>query len=155
MSTALTGAAGEHYIAYQLSLRGYCVGLSRGGSPFVDIMISNNTGEGVAIQVKTSNGARRNFKRDPSKNRWEFDVGPKARTLGGERLFYAFVDLKWGAGLPDVFVVPSLNVRNRFAGTSWPRNLHWIMDSEANLWLNRWDHITDLLTVPEINSVNA
>ena len=93
MSTALVGAAGEHYVAYQLSLKGFCVGLSRGGSPFVDIMISNPSGEGVAIQVKTSSGARRAYKRKPQNNRWEFDVGIKAKVLGGERLFYAFVDL--------------------------------------------------------------
>jgi hypothetical protein len=29
MSTALIGAAGEHYVAYKLSLLGYCVGLLR------------------------------------------------------------------------------------------------------------------------------
>lgn len=148
MSTALTGAAGEHYVAYQLSLKGFSVGLSRGGSPYVDIMISNATGEGVAIQVKTSRGARRGFKKKPQNNRWEFDVGPKAKTLGGERLFYAFVDLKWERSVPDVFIVPSLYVRKQFINTSYRRNMYWIGDGEKHEWLGRWDRITDLLSPP-------
>ena len=150
MSTALIGAAGEHYVAYQLSLRGFCVGLSRGGSPFVDIMIANPTGEGVAIQVKTSSGARREFKRSTENNRWEFDVGPKARTLGGEKLFYAFVDLKWEVSTPDVFIVPSLEIRGIFANTSYPRNIYWLMDGDKDRWFQRWDYITNILTPPAI-----
>jgi hypothetical protein len=145
MSTALTGAAGEHYVAFQLSLRGFCVGLSRGGSPYVDIIIANATGEGVAIQVKTSRGARRQFKRSTDKNRWEFDVGPKARTLGGGKLFYAFVDLKWENGSPDVFIVPSLEIRRIFANTSYPRTIYWLMDADKHRWFERWDYITEAL----------
>lgn len=145
MSTALTGAAGEHYVAYRLSMMGYCVGLSRGGSPFVDIMLSNSTGDGVAIQVKTSNGARREYKRKSDNNRWEFDVGKKAETLGGPRLFYAFVDIKWDVDFPDVFVVPSADVRKAFAGTSYPRNIFWIMDGMKDQYFERWDLIADCL----------
>src|SRR5438445_2914872 len=130
MSTALIGAAGEHYVAYKLSLRGYCVGLSRGGSPYVDIMLSNTDGEGVAIQVKTSKGARRQGKRSSAKDRWEFDVGPKAKLLGGERLLYAFVDLNWGQGTPSVFIVPSNVVKQGFQGTNYPRNVFWLMDAD-------------------------
>ena len=160
MSTALTGAAGEHYVAFQLSLRGFCVGLSRGGSPYVDIMISNETGEGVAIQVKTSRGARREYKRNTKNNRWEFDVGPKSRTLGGEKLFYAFVDLKWESDSPDVFIVPSLEIRRIFAGTSYPRMMYWIIDAEKDRWFERWDYITNALrpatvSAPELTTETA
>lgn len=153
MSTALTGAAGEHYVAYKLSLLGYCVGLSRGGSPYVDIMISNVDGEGVAIQVKTSNGARREFKRKPENNRWEFDVGHKAKTLEGERLLYAFVDFDWGRSVPRVFIVPSKDVKRVFAGTNYIRNLFWLMDSDKEKYLERWDYVAGLMKKGPNNSV--
>ena len=145
MSTALIGAAGEHYVAYKLSHSGYCVGLSRGGSPFVDIMLSNKDGEGVAIQVKTSQGARREFKKKPQNNRWEFDVGHKARSLGGERLLYAFVDFDWGRSAPKVFIVPSADVKSKFAGTTYARNLFWLLDDMKEKYLERWDYIESLL----------
>jgi len=145
MSTALTGAAGEHYVAYLLSKKGHCVGLSRGGSPFVDIMVSGQDGEGVSIQVKTSSGAWRGYKRKIENNHWEFDVGKKARTLGGPRLFYAFVDFKWGDGEPDVFVVPSEEVKRTFAGTNYARNMFWIMPDRAPEWLNSWSKVEAII----------
>jgi hypothetical protein len=145
MNTALTGAAGEHYVAYKLSLLGYCVGLSRGGSPFVDIMLSNRDGEGVAIQVKTSKGARRDPVRKPENRRWEFDVGPKARSLCGDRLFYAFVDFDWCRSIPKIFIVPSSDVKAKFVDTSYPRNMFWLMDSDRGKYLERWDFISELM----------
>lgn len=36
-ASTLTGAAGEHFIAYRLSAMGYPVALTRGGSPTVDL----------------------------------------------------------------------------------------------------------------------
>ena len=145
MSTALIGAAGEHYVAYKLSLLGYCVGLSRGGSPYVDIMLANADGEGVAIQVKTSNGARRDFKRKPENNRWEFDVGHKAKSLGGDRLLYAFVDFDWERSTPKVFIVPSKDVKTKFEGTNYIRNLFWLMDDMKEKYFERWDYIAQLM----------
>ena len=112
----------------------------------MDIMIANPSGEGVAIQVKTSNGARREYKRNPANNRWEFDVGHKARTLVGPRLFYIFVDLNWGHGTPNVFIVPSDHVQKRFAGTNFARNMFWLMDNKKDEYLERWDYIEATLT---------
>ena len=145
MTTALIGAAGEHYVAYKLSSLHYCVGLSRGGSPFVDIMLANENGEGVAIQVKTSQGAWRGFKKKPENNRWEFDVGHKARSLGGKRLLYAFVDFDGGRSVPKVFIVPSADVKNKFEGTNYKRNIFWLMDSVKEKYLERWDYIKILM----------
>jgi len=65
-ATALTGAAGEHYVAFYLSALGYPVALTRGGSPTVDIMAGSLDGEHtISIQVKTSNWAKRDFKKKP------------------------------------------------------------------------------------------
>jgi hypothetical protein len=75
-------------------------------------------------------------------------VGSKARTLGGERLIYAFVDLKWGSGPPDVFIVPSLEIRKIFANTNYARSIFWLMDAAKDRWFERWDLISDLLAPP-------
>ena len=54
-ATTLTGAAGEHYVAYKLSLLGFPTALTRGGSPVIDLMVGDLTGENaVSIQVKAS-----------------------------------------------------------------------------------------------------
>jgi len=53
-ATTLTGAAGEHYVAYKLSAMGYPTALTRGGSPVIDLMVGDLSGNGsVSIQVKT------------------------------------------------------------------------------------------------------
>ncbi|MGA2272757.1 MAG: hypothetical protein ABSH00_04320 [Bryobacteraceae bacterium] len=102
--TAITAAAGEFYVAYQLSARGYVVAIPRANVPSIDLLVSDVTGaRSVSIQVKTSSGAKRTFKRNPEKDRWVFDVGEKGKYLRGEKFFYAFVDLKWGEGPPEVF----------------------------------------------------
>lgn len=138
MNTAIIGAAGEHYIAYVFSAHGYAVGLSRGGSPFVDLMVCSPSGEGVAIQVKTSTAARRS-------DHWEFDVGSKAKTHAGDRLFYAFVDLNNEADMPDVFIVPSSEVQHRLENSSGSRLRFWITDADQEHWHWRTDLVTKLL----------
>ena len=105
-------------------------------------MISDSTGSCIAIQVKTSSGARREYKRRPENNRWEFDVSSKAGTLAGDKLYYAFVDMKGGNGTPDVFVIPSIEIQKRFANTSYKRPMFWLQDSEKELWFERWDLLT-------------
>jgi len=72
-ATALTGAAGEHFVAYKLSGMGYPVALTRGGSPAVDLMVGDLQGRSaVSIQVKTSDWAWRGFKRKTENNHWEW-----------------------------------------------------------------------------------
>lgn len=146
--TALTAAAGEHHVAYVLSALGYPVAMTRGGSPTVDLMVGDLNGhDALMIQVKTSNWARRNFKRDANKNRWEWDVGKKAMSLRGDNLLYAFVDLKWKESTPedpDVFIVPSTIVADRL-GADWSRYMHWIMDDQTSDYHERWDLIIDRL----------
>ncbi len=147
--TALTGAAGEHFVAYKLSALGFPVALTRGGSPTIDVMVGNLTGtETLSIQVKTSNWARREFKRKPENNRWEWDVGKKALTLRGKSIYYAFVDLQWDPTnqhqMPTVFIVPSDDVAN-FLGPDWSRYMFWILDHQADDYKERWDLLTDRL----------
>lgn len=147
-STALTAAAGEHFVAFVLSALGYPVAMTRGGSPTVDLMVGDLAGNAsLSIQVKTSNWARREYKRKTEKNHWEWDVGKKALGLRGDSIYYAFVDLKWepsSPSLPDVFIVPSASVAD-FLGPDWSRYMFWIMDADGEMYRNRWDLLTGIL----------
>lgn len=153
--TSLTAAAGEHYVAYMLSALGYPVAMTRGGSPTVDLMVGDLAGDhALMIQVKTSNWARRTFKRVTHKNRWEWDVGKRAMRLRGENIFYAFVDLKWNEDAPekpDVFIVPSTIVADRL-GPDWSRYMHWIMHDDGGNYCERWDLLIDRLRILEVET---
>ena len=148
-ATALTGAAGEHFVAFHLSAMGFPVALTRGGSPTVDLMVGDLSGSAaVSIQVKTSNWAWRQFKRKPDNNHWEWDVGKKGMFLRGDAIFYAFVDLKWDGEKPcrpDVFIVPSKVIADAF-GPNWSRYMFWIKEAEASKYRERWDLISGRLS---------
>jgi hypothetical protein len=146
--TSLTGAAGEHFVAYKLSLMGYPVGLTRGGSPTVDIMVGDLKGnETISIQVKTSSYAWRDFKRKPENNHWEWDVGAKALKIGSKSLFYAFVDLQGGdlKILPSIFIVPSSDVKSAL-GEGWSRYMFWILKKDESKYLEKWELISKRLS---------
>ncbi|HMO15294.1 MAG TPA: hypothetical protein PKD64_10380 [Pirellulaceae bacterium] len=148
-ATSLTAAAGEHFIAFKLSQMGYPAALTRGGSPTIDLMAGNLDGsETVSLQIKTSSGAWREYKRKPENNHWEWPVGHLAKTLNGKSIFYAFVDLKWSGddeNIPDVFIVPSKAVHDAFAETNWSMNVFWILETEKSKYYNNWTPITKLL----------
>lgn len=154
-ATTLTGAAGEHYVAYKLSAMGYPTALTRGGSPVIDLMVGDLSGNGsVSIQVKTSNSARRIHKRDKNKtkDRWEWDVGSKGKKLKGEAIFYAFVNLKGTPGSnknphPEVFIVPSVDVA-QFLDRPMSRYMFWIKDKDKDCYLEAWHLITECLKGP-------
>jgi len=145
-STALTAAAGEHFVAFKLSAMGYPVAMTRGGSPTIDLMVGDINGQAaVSIQAKTSSGARRQYKRNLKNNHWEWDVGAKALTLRGDSIFYVFVDLKWDtAQIPDVFIVPSKIVAE-WVKPHFSRFMFWIMESEADKYRERWEFIGNKL----------
>lgn len=154
-ATSLTGAAGEHYVAYKLSAMGYPTALTRGGSPVIDLMVGDIGGNGsISIQVKTSSSARRVFKRDKNKdkNRWEWDVGCKGKTLKGASIFYAFVNLKGTPSSirnphPEVFIVPSADVAS-YLERPMSRYMFWIKDKDKERYLEAWHLITERLLGP-------
>lgn len=139
-------AAGEHFVAYKLSSMGYPVGLTRGGSQSIDLMVGDAGGNDVvAMQVKTSISACREYKRKPENNHWEWPVSAEVTTLVGNSLFYAFVDLKSGDGMPDVYVVPSAEIAKRFKAANWTMETVWIMPADRAKYLEAWHLITDRL----------
>jgi hypothetical protein len=155
--TALTGCAGEHFVAYRLSDMGYLVALTRGGSPSVDLMVGTPDGrETVTIQVKTASNAFYSPKRKPENSNWYWPVGSKARGFRGKSVFYAFVDLKRGDGkhskqppMPDVFIVPADFVAGHLNG--YPKEnptRFWfdIVEKDKEKWHEAWPLIEDALT---------
>lgn len=145
--TALTGAAGEHYVAYELSRRGYIAALTRGGSPSVDILAGSTDGKRtIGVQVKTSNWAFRSRKRKPEQSHWEFDVGWKAVGNADDSFLYAFVSLhEPDQDKPRLFIVlPS--VVAAFLGKGHARNMFWIMKKDGDKYeKDNWKLITQRL----------
>jgi hypothetical protein len=148
MATAMTAAAGEHFVAYRLSSLGLLAALTRGGSPTVDVLVGDPSGHAaVSLQVKTSNWAWRAYKRKPDRNHWEWFVGPKATELRGESIFYAFVDLKGGGlAVPDVFVIPSAVVADAFSGADHAAYVFWLMAGNRDKYLEAWQPVVQRLT---------
>lgn len=148
----LTGTAGEHYVAFRLSKMGYVVALPRGGSPAVDLLVSNTEGtKTAAIQVKTTHWAMRERGRGAARkpHHLEFALGHNAANNDGGRLVYVFVDLKGSdaRAVPDAYVIPSSEVR-RYCATLSPdtKMVRWHPGLEhARQFLEKWDLVTALL----------
>jgi hypothetical protein len=155
--TSLTGATGEHFVAYKLSALNYPVALTRGGSPTIDLMVGDlRGGAAISIQVKTSSYAWRKRVRKPEDSHWEWDVGRKALSLRGNNIFYAFVDLNEDDQndppvTPDIFIVPSNDVADQAikAGfeehPDWNKFMFWIYEKEKSKYKDAWKSITSML----------
>ena len=145
--TTLTGAAGEHYIAFVLSTHGYVAALTRGGTPSVDVLCSSVDGKHtLATQVKTSSYAYRGRKRKPEDSHWEFDVGWKAVGNRDDSFLYAFVCLQGsGEGRPIVFIAPPSDIADAL-GDGYKRNIFWVMEKDRHQYeVENWKLIEDIL----------
>ncbi len=146
----LTGAAGEYYVAFQLSARGYAVGLTARGTKSADLLVTNlETGKSATIQVKTMSKAFVQPKNDEPYWKWRVR-SPQVPT--SKTFLYAFVDLKNNISeSPDVFIVPSSQLTKLVY--EWKDNKEKVRDSwlniqekEAQKYRNRWDVIENVLT---------
>lgn len=153
--SVVTGATGEHYVAYKLSAMGLVVAVPRGNSPAVDLLVSSADGSRViSIQVKTSTGAWRDRKRNPADSHWEFELSRRAADYESDTLYYALVDLRWGSGEPDVFLMPSKLVAawaKRGISENWTRHIMWVYPGDEHDLCeadskNRWDLLEKALT---------
>ena len=141
---ALTGAAGEYYIAFRLTAEGYAVGLTPSGTTSIDLIVANpDTGKSITIQTKTaSNAFVRSRKWGPY---WKWPLGSSQR-LPHDTFFYTFVDLKKDPSqTPDVFIVPSDMLTPPLLEEY--RNGNWcvIGEKDAPNYQNRWNVIRDAL----------
>ena len=149
----LTGAAGEHLVAAQLSIRGFSVGLTRGGSRAVDMLASNSDGSrSIAIQVKASCEAWEERKRKREKSHWTFMMSTGDMQKRTSALIYVFVALKGqSVDSPEYFIIPGDVISQRLeekyrlrARKSSIRMLN-IFEHEKKSFHDRWDIIVNAL----------
>lgn len=107
-ATALTGAAGEHFVMSQLLRRGLIAALAPAGVPNCDIVVTDDIGDRLcAVQVKTRN----NLGTDGG---WH--MSKKHERLTSATLFYCFVDFGDDVSAPPAtFVVPATVVAKTLA----------------------------------------
>ena len=111
-STAITGAAGEFYVASYLSALGLVVALPRGGVPSSDLLVTTPEGNNtISLQVKTAT------KPDNSHGKYgkylTWSVSSKSKDDTGNSHWYAFVALyDWpqSGKPPEIYFVPSKDV---------------------------------------------
>ena len=101
MDKSLIGISGAHFVAAEMSRKGYVVTLTSRNTEGIDILASNKDGtKTVAIQVKTTEG-----KTEPR----AWILSKKSENLKSANLFYVFVTLKKDQ-IPDFFIVSSADV---------------------------------------------
>jgi hypothetical protein len=103
------GSAGQYYLAYSLTIRGFHAAITLGNVPNVDIVVAKPDGSRLlSVQVKTSRNAYRANRYGYKMREW--DVGSSAVGRSAEGLWYAFLDLQEVLGkqwTPLVYFVPS------------------------------------------------
>jgi len=112
LPTGLTHAAGEYYVAAELSLLGWLATVTIKNAPAIHVLARNPaTGREVAIRTKTAS---------PGNN---FRLGPKDEVPSAvDNEWYVFVGLAASRERPDFFVVP----RDVVAGVIYAQNLRWL-----------------------------
>ena len=139
---ALTGAAGEYYVAFQLAAREYAVGMTPRGTTSIDLIVANPvTRNSITIQTKTAWNAFHKSKMYTSYWRWRVGKTREAH----ETFFYAFVDLKGNLEQPpDVFIVPSVQLKS-LLNKHYPDWCDEINVDNESKYKNQWGTIVDLL----------
>jgi hypothetical protein len=105
LSRSLLSIAGTHFVAGELSSRGYVATLTTRNTRGIDVLVSKLDGsKSVCIQVKTSSAKQReNYSRS-------WSMGKKDENIFSDYLFYVFVDIKSNNEKPDYYVVKSKTV---------------------------------------------
>jgi hypothetical protein len=151
-SGILTGTAGVYFVASQLAAKGFHAAITFGNAPNVDILVGSPDGAAtLSLQVKTSMHATR-AKGKGGKKKWhhyEWYLGIKSAGLNQPGLFFAFVSLKgMDKEMPDVFIVPSMFVHDRFERDvkAKPSMLRWHPLIETfEPFKNNWDSLREYL----------
>ncbi|MCX7749210.1 MAG: aspartate ammonia-lyase [Clostridia bacterium] len=96
ISAILSGVSGEHFVAAELSRRGYIASLTSKNTKGIDLLASNeDASKTIGIQVKTNQGSRKAWL-----------LNEKCEEFYSDTLHYVFVNLN-GTGTPDYYIVPS------------------------------------------------
>jgi len=112
LARSLIGIAGAHFVAGELSQRGYIAALTPRNTKGIDVLVSNHDGsKSVSIQVKTSSAKQRG---DYTRSWW---MEKKDENIFSDNLFYVFVDIKTSNEKPDYYVVKSKTVAEQVKTT--------------------------------------
>lgn len=99
ISPALSGIAGEYFVAAELTRRGYIASLTLRNTRGVDILVSNlDATRSVGIQVKATQGSARTWM-----------LSQKVEANIATNLFFVFVRLN-GLSVPEYYIVPREDV---------------------------------------------
>lgn len=115
MDSAITGTAGEFYVAAEIAKRGGIATLTLKNTPLIDVLATNSKkGSFANIQVKTRS--------IQNKQGWVFTkkVGERSNI---KNHFYVFVNLKEDE-LSDYYIVPF----NEFADFIVDKNKRWLSE---------------------------
>jgi hypothetical protein len=105
-NTAITGAAGEFYVASYLSALGFVVALPRGGVPSSDLLVTTPEGNNtISLQVKTATKPDNPHGKYGKYLTW--GVSSKSKNDTGNSHWYAFVALYDWPQKGGVFLSPS------------------------------------------------
>jgi len=150
LTKSLISIAGTHFVAGELSQRGYIATLTTRNTRGIDLLVSKLDGsKSVSIQVKTSSAKQReNYTRS-------WSMGKKDENIFSDYLFYVFVDIKYNNEKPDYYIVKSKTVAEyvktthhdylaRSSGDGKPHpeaemRAFVIEDSDVDKYLSRWD----------------
>jgi hypothetical protein len=140
------GSAGQYYLAYSLTVRGFHAAITLGNVPDVDVVVANPDGSRLlAVQVKTSRWAYRPNRYGYEMREWH--VGSSAVGRSAEGLWYAFIDLQETSAAersPVVYFVPSLWVSS-MVKHDWSLKMYML---RSVLWRDceeRWDRVSGYL----------
>lgn len=96
ISKILSGVAGEHFVAAELTRRGYIASLTSKNTKGIDILASNeDASKTVGIQVKT---------KQTGGDGWILSKGNE--DYYSDNLYYVFVNLN-GLDMPTFYITPS------------------------------------------------
>lgn len=141
ISGILSGVAGEHFVAAELSRRGYIASLTSKNTKGIDLLASNEVAsKTVGIQVKTNQGSRKAWL-----------LNEKCEDFYSDTLHYVFVNLN-GLSAPDFYIVPStivaehikkshqvwLNTPGRSGEPHKDTSMRMFHDQE-DIYLNKWE----------------
>lgn len=103
VNSRVVGAAGEHYVLYQLLKRGWIATQAPDGVPNMDIIVTDEESKQLcSLQVKT----RRPIGADGG---WH--MKEKHESISEDKLFYVFVDFgEKDSELPECYILPSRRV---------------------------------------------
>lgn len=134
MDNQITGLAGEYFVAAELLKRGWQVAMTIGNAKSLDLLVTNESGKNIRVQIKTLRKQPNCF--DMHSNKVKFDD------------FYVFVYLNQIDKQPDYFILKGSEIlvdKAGFYGASLNRldKRETINHGSLKPHFNKWDKFNE------------